>query len=104
MKNYDAYILSITTIIAVGFGFSSCKDDEPAAKPKLSFSQSTMTVNEGDGTIDVELVLDKGHVLEQGTHDELIARDGLYARFAEEQRLEGDVERAESEPPAAGAA
>jgi ATP-binding cassette, subfamily B, multidrug efflux pump len=50
------------------------------------------------------VVLDKGQVLEQGTHDELISRNGLYARFAEEQRLEGDLERAESERPAAGAA
>jgi ATP-binding cassette, subfamily B, multidrug efflux pump len=50
------------------------------------------------------VVLDKGRVIEQGTHDELVAKGGLYARFAEEQRLEGDVERAESEPPAAGAA
>jgi ATP-binding cassette subfamily B protein len=50
------------------------------------------------------VVLDKGQVLEHGTHDELLAKDGLYARFAEEQRLEGDIERAESERPAAGAA
>jgi ABC-type multidrug transport system fused ATPase/permease subunit len=50
------------------------------------------------------VVLDKGQVLEHGTHDELIAKDGLYARFAEEQRLEGDIEQAESEPSAAGAA
>ena len=50
------------------------------------------------------VVLDKGHVLEEGTHEDLIAKDGLYARFAEEQRLEGDVEQAESQPAAAGAA
>jgi ATP-binding cassette, subfamily B, multidrug efflux pump len=50
------------------------------------------------------IVLDRGRVLEHGTHAELIAKDGLYARFAEEQQLEGDIEQAESEPPAAGAA
>ncbi|MEX2233869.1 MAG: Calx-beta domain-containing protein, partial [Cyclobacteriaceae bacterium] len=61
MKNYTAFILSIATVIAVGFGFSSCKEDEPPSKPKLSFSESTMTVNEDDGTIEVELVLDKAY-------------------------------------------
>jgi ATP-binding cassette subfamily B multidrug efflux pump len=50
------------------------------------------------------VVLDKGKVLEHGTHDELIAKDGLYARFAEEQELEGDIEHIESTAPAAGAA
>jgi ATP-binding cassette subfamily B multidrug efflux pump len=36
-------------------------------------------------------VLDEGRVVEQGTHDELISRGGLYARFAEEQRIEGEI-------------
>jgi ATP-binding cassette subfamily B protein len=38
------------------------------------------------------IVLDKGHVVEAGTHDELVRRGELYARFAEEQRLEGEIE------------
>jgi ATP-binding cassette subfamily B protein len=37
------------------------------------------------------VVLDKGRVVEAGTHDELVQRGGLYARFAEEQKLEGEI-------------
>jgi len=37
------------------------------------------------------VVLDKGRVVESGTHDELVRRGELYARFAEEQRLEGEI-------------
>lgn len=37
------------------------------------------------------LVLDAGRVVEQGTHDELVAAGGLYAAFAEEQRLEREL-------------
>jgi hypothetical protein len=59
MKNYGLYTLSIGTVIAFAVVLSSCKDDEPPAKPKLSFAESTMTVAEGAGTIEVELLLDK---------------------------------------------
>jgi ATP-binding cassette subfamily B protein len=41
---------------------------------------------------DAILVLDQGRIIERGTHDELIAKGGLYAAFAEEQRVESELE------------
>jgi ATP-binding cassette subfamily B protein len=38
------------------------------------------------------LVLDEGHVVEQGRHDELVALGGRYAAIVRRQRLEEDVE------------
>jgi ATP-binding cassette subfamily B multidrug efflux pump len=38
------------------------------------------------------VVLDDGAVAEQGTHDELMLRGGLYAALAREQRLEEEIE------------
>jgi ATP-binding cassette, subfamily B, multidrug efflux pump len=44
------------------------------------------------------IVLDQGRVLERGTHDELIAARGLYAAFAEEQRMARELAEMEAEP------
>jgi ATP-binding cassette, subfamily B, multidrug efflux pump len=38
------------------------------------------------------VVLEDGHILEQGTHDQLVRRGGLYAAFAEEQSAKSDLE------------
>jgi hypothetical protein len=47
-------------VVVLGIGLSSCKDDEPFVKPNLSVNTETLTVNEGAGTVEVEVVLDKG--------------------------------------------
>lgn len=38
------------------------------------------------------IVLDDGEIIEQGTHNELLAMNGFYARLFEKQRLEADLE------------
>ena len=59
MKNYAASTVTLVLLVTMGFAISSCKEDDPPAKPKLSFAESEMTVGEDDGTIEVEVVLDK---------------------------------------------
>ena len=43
---------------------------------------------------DLILVLDRGRVVERGTHDELLARGGLYANLDRQQRLAAALEEA----------
>lgn len=59
MKKYAAFTLSTALLVAMGFGFTSCKEDEPPVPPKVSFAESAMTVDEDAGTIEIEVVLDK---------------------------------------------
>ena len=51
------------------------------------------------------IVLDKGRVIESGTHDELCGDGKLYASFAEEQAIEADLAELDAIPssPSAGA-
>lgn len=61
MKTYRTLlVISIFTLSAFCLLLSSCKDDVPPAKPKLSFDKSSITVNEADGEIEIKIKLDKG--------------------------------------------
>lgn len=54
------YILSGAVIVsAVGLSSCSKDDDEPKAKPQLSFAETEKTVKESDGAIEIQIVLDK---------------------------------------------
>jgi len=45
------------------------------------------------------VVLDEGRVLEKGTHDELVAAGGLYAKFAAEQSAKSELEAVDIDAP-----
>ena len=61
IRTYPALlIISILTLAISSLILSSCKEDEPPTKPKLSFSEATKTINEADGKIEIKIKLDKG--------------------------------------------
>jgi hypothetical protein len=60
MQKFTLLLCSASAIMALGIGLSSCKDDEPFVKPNLSVASKTVSFAEGGGTLEVEVVLDKG--------------------------------------------
>jgi len=54
----------------------------------ILISHRVSTVRSADEIV----VLDKGRIVERGTHEELIARAGYYADLAQKQTLEEELE------------
>ncbi len=59
MRKFVVVGLSIGLLLTSCFVLFSCKEDEPFVKPNLSFALKTLTVNEADELIEVEVILDK---------------------------------------------
>ena len=68
-----------------------------AAVERLATERTTLIVAHRLATVkkaDRIVVLDKGKVVDQGTHDELVRKGGLYARLAKLQFTDGAAELA----------
>lgn len=57
-------------------------------RTSIIISHRISTVQQADAIV----VIDKGTIVERGTHDELIARGGIYAGLYEKQQLEKELE------------
>jgi len=58
MKKYALLALSLATIVGL-VGLSSCSKDDPAPPITASFSKTTATATEADGSVSVDVVLDR---------------------------------------------
>lgn len=67
---------SLCILVMIVWQLSSCKDDPPFVKPKLSFTSETLTVSESDETAEIEVTLDKAYT-EDITIDYKIAGTAL---------------------------
>lgn len=59
MRKRSRFLLPLLLVVFMMVFIPSCKDDEPAPPAKLSFAESSITVNEVDDVIEIEIVLDK---------------------------------------------
>jgi hypothetical protein len=59
MRKCSRFFTVILSLASVSIFLSSCKDDEPTPPSEIAFAESEITVNEADGIIEIEIVLDK---------------------------------------------
>lgn len=59
MRKFVVAGLSVGMLLTSCLVLFSCKEDEPFVKPNLSFALKTLTVNEADDIIEIEVILDK---------------------------------------------
>ena len=58
MRKLSALFVSASILLGFGLFFTACDDDEPPVKPNLSFAISTLTANESDENLEIQVVLD----------------------------------------------